>query len=591
MTTTAARPVDLQLLGQLLQERLQLKIFPNGPLQVKCARKEETLMVLGQHPEVVVPDTQQVFAALEQAIQALHLDWTQKVQLYLRVATQKHPYAFHTFTLNPAAAGAVSEEVAGKQAADDPDLLTGDIWDLPEQAGNPEQWAAGEAVAPGPIPAVSEPTIEKRSPNLLPAVVAGASATLVVLLAGLYPLTRPCVVGKCREIQTARQLSQDSTKIIQGNKSARSPLQAKAQLNEASNLLKTIPFWSFYYQEAQGLLQTYERQAEQLDEVVAIQKKAAAAAEKSKNPPHSVEIWQDIQSDWREAIAQLEQISPDSQLDSWRDRKLQEYRGNLEAINQRVKTEQLAQKRLKSAKAAAQLAEARQGVAQSLESWQLVQASWQTALKSLSQIPKGTLAEREAQQLLENYQLKLEESGDRKTTEQMAVATYNRAERAAAQAQKFEQQNQWSKAVTLWRQALGFAQQVPAGSHYHAKALSLVTSYTNSLGRSQSRLQVAVAMQKARADLKKTCGGSPKVCDYAVTGDLMTVYITSDYRRSLRQTAMTADKKRDFQTQQKVNNHVQTLQVALEAISNNAGIPISVYDPSGSLIGSYNPRQ
>ncbi len=591
MTTTAARPVDLQQLGQLLQERLQLKIFPNGPLQVKCARKEETLMVLGQHPEVVLPDAQQVFAALEQAVQALHLDWTQKVELYLRVATQKHPYAFHTFTLETASAGAVSEEVAGKQRTDEPDLLRGDIWDLPEQAAKPEAWAPGESVAPSPIPAVSEPTIEKRSPSLLPAVVAGASATLVVLLAGLYPFTRPCVIGKCREIQTARQLSQDSAKIIQGNKSARSPLQAKTQLNEASNLLKNIPFWSFYYQEAQGLLQTYERRSEHLAKIVEVQKKGAAAAEKSKNPPHSVETWQDIQSDWRAAIAQLEDIPSDSELDSWRDRKLQEYRANLNTITQRVKTEQLAQKRLKSAKTAAQLAEARQGVAQSLESWQLVQATWQTAVKSLSQIPKGTLAEREAQQLLESYQSKLAESRDRKTTEQMAVATYNRAVRVAGQAQKFEQQNQWSKAVTLWRQALSFAQQVPAGSNYYPKAQSLVASYTNSLGRAQSRLQVAVALQKARADLKKTCGGSPKVCDYAVTGDLMTVYITSEYRRSLRQTAMTADKKRDFQTKQKVNNHVQTLQVALEAISNNAGIPISVYDPSGSLIGSYNPQQ
>ncbi|HIK27732.1 MAG: hypothetical protein N3E45_16225 [Oscillatoriaceae bacterium SKW80] len=580
MTITAVPSIEQ--LGQILQERLQLKFFPNGPLQIKCARREGTLMILGQHPRVVVPDSQQIFAFLEQTVQGLRLEWMQKVELYLRVANEKYPYAFHSFTFATAAAGNVSEEITDKQ--ENTELLTGDIWDLSEQVAKPQE--SSEEV-------VSQPRIEKRSPifSVESALVAGASVTLVMLLVGLYFLNRPCVIGRCKEIQRARQLAQDAVKIIKGEQSQRSPLQAKAQLNEANELLRKIPFWSFYYQEAQGLLQTYEKRAENLAKVIEIQKKGAAAAEKSKNPPHSVETWQDIQSDWRAAIALLEEIPADSELDSWRERKLQEYRANLKAINQRVKTEQLAQKLLKSAKTAARLAEARQGVAQSLESWQLVQATWQTAVKLLSQIPKGTLAEQEAKQLLENYRLKLAESGNRQTTEQMALNTYNRAISAAEQAQKFEQKNQWSQAVKSWRQALSLAQQVPETSNYYLKAQSLVTSYKNYLEAAQSKLQVAVNLQKARDDLKKTCSGSPKVCDYAVTSDLMTVYITSEYRRALRLAALTADKKRDFKTKQKVNNHVQTLQVALEAISNNAGIPISVYDPSGYLIDSYDPQQ
>lgn len=581
MTITAVP--SLEQLGQILQDRLQLKFFPNGPLQIKCARREGTLMILAQHPRVVVPDSQKVFTVLEQAVQGLRLEWMQKVELYLRVANEKHPYAFHSFTFTTGDLANEEEVVTNKQ--ENMELLTSDIWDLPEQVAKPQE--SSEDI-------ISQPRIEKQAPiSSLEStlVAAAASVTLVMLVAGLYFLNHPCVIGRCKEIQIARQLAQDAAKIIQGSQSQRSPLQAKAQLNEASELLRKIPFWSFYYQEAQGMLQTYEKRAENLAKVIEIQKKGSAAAEKSKNPPHSVEKWQDIQSDWRAAIALLEEIPTGSELDSWRERKLQEYRANLKAINQRVNTEQIAQKRLKSAKTAARLAEARQGVAQSLESWQLVQATWQTAVKLLSQIPKGTLAEQEAKQLLENYRLKLEESRNRKTSEQMALDTYNRAISAAEQAQKFEQKNQWSQAVKSWRQALSLAQQVPKSSNYYLKAQSLITSYNNNLEAAQSKLQVAVNLQKAREDLKKTCSGSPKVCDYAVTSDLMTVYITSEYRRAIRQVAMVADKKRDFKTKQKVNNHVQTLQVALEAISDNAGIPISVYDPSGSLIGSYNPQQ
>lgn len=581
MTITAVP--SLEQLGQILQERLQLEFFPNGPLQIKCARREGTLMILAQHPRVVVPDSQQVFAVLEQAVQGLRLEWMQKVELYLRVANEKHPYAFHSFTFTTADLANEEEVVTNKQ--ENMELLTSDIWDLPEQVAKPQE--SSEDI-------ISPPRIEKQAPisSLESTLVAAAgSVTLLMLAAGLYFLNQPCVIGQCKEIQMARQLAQDAAKIIQGSQSQRSPLQAKAQLNEASELLRKIPFWSFYYQEAQGMLPTYEKRAENLAKVIEIQKKGAAAAEKSKNPPHSVEKWQDIQSDWRAAIALLEEIPAGSELDSWRERKLQEYRANLKAINQRVNTEQIAQKRLKSAKTAARLAEARQGVAQSLESWQLVQATWQTAVKLLSQIPKGTLAEQEAKQLLENYRLKLAESRNRKTSEQMALDTYNRAISAADQAQKFEQKNQWSQAVKSWRQALSLAQQVPKSSNYYLKAQSLITSYNNNLEAAQSKLQVAVNLQKAREDLKKTCSGSPKVCDYAVTSDLMTVYITSEYQRAIRQVAMVADKKRDFKTKQKVNNHVQTLQVALEAISDNAGIPISVYDPSGSLIGSYNPQQ
>ncbi|WP_017718826.1 hypothetical protein [Kamptonema formosum] len=610
--TTAVRQGDMQILGQLLEERLQLKFFLNGPLHVKCVRRQDTLMVLGQHPEVVVPDPQQVFSVLEQAIKSLlRPQNSQKVQLYLRVASKNQPYASHAFTLAPVAkqppppppapVAPESAEPVGASVGNSADLESLDRADLVRDAASGEDAPHPEVSEPpapaeefDPLPTLtvaSETSLALRGPHsLLPALLTSAGFTLLVLVAGVYPLSRPCVLGKCGEIATAQQLGQDSEKTLQQEKTAFGPVRAQEQLARAAEILKPIPFWSFYYPQAQSLLRSYEVREKRVSAILEIQKKATAAAGRSQNPPYSVPTWLEIQSEWREAIAQLEQLPADSEVAPWRERKLKEYRANLKEINGRVNAEQLGEKKLKTAKDAAKMAEARQSVAQSLESWQVVYATWQTAVQALAQIPPRTVASEEAQRLLQDYRLKLAASRERRTTEQMGANAYNQSLRLAEDAQRAERLNQWFQAVILWRKALNYAEQVPSETDFYAQSLPLRESYSNSLQRAQSKLQVALALQKARTDLKKTCSNALKICDYTVSSDMLTVYITPEYRQAVRDTALTADKQRDYKSRLKVDDHVQRLQTALELISKKTGIPISVYDPSGSLIGSYNPR-
>ncbi|MBW4497164.1 MAG: hypothetical protein KME26_29730 [Oscillatoria princeps RMCB-10] len=609
--TTAVRQGDMQILGQLLEERLQLKFFLNGPLHVKCVRRQETLMVLGQHPEVVVPDPQQVFSVLEQAIKSLlRPQFSQKVQLYLRVASKSQPYASHAFTLAPVAKQPPPppERVAPQSAepvetglGNSGGLASLDEAELVRDVARFQDVAKPEVSSPPapseefePLPTLtvaSETSLALRAPySLLPALLTSAGFTLLVLMAGVYPLSRPCVLGKCGEIATAQQLGLESAKILQQEKTAFGPVRAQQQLERAAEILKTIPFWSFYYPQAQSLLRTYEVREKRVSAILQLQKKAAAAAGRSQNPPYSVPTWLEIQSEWREAIAQLEQMPADSEVAPWRTRKLKEYRANLAEINRRVNAEQLGEKKLKAAKDAAKMAEARQSVAQSLDSWQVVYATWQTAVQALAQIPPRTVASEEAQRLLQDYRLKLAASRERRTTEQMGANAYNQSLRLAEDAQRAERLNQWFQAVILWRKALSYAEQVPGETDYYTQSLPLRESYSNSLQRAQAKLQVALALQKARADLKKTCSNALKICDYTVSSDMLTVYITPEYRQAVRDTALAADQQRDYKSRLKVDDHVLRLQTALELISKKTGIPISVYDPSGSVIGSYNPR-
>ncbi|MCT7948344.1 hypothetical protein NG798_00865 [Ancylothrix sp. C2] len=609
-TTVAVRPADLRHLGQQLEERLQLKLFPNGPMQVRCARRSETLMVLGQHSELVMPDTQQIFSILEQAITALHPDWVEKVQLFLQVTEKKQPYATHSFSIAaPTITGVppvplvskeemppLSEVATAEFSPEEPILtaenrakVTADVadpWETKEATSTPEPEMMTEEVP------VSKPVDEvPRKDNVwLPATVMGAGVSLVVLLGIVYPLTRPCVIGKCVELATAKELGQESVKILEGAKTAAAPIQAKSKLREAEEVLKTIPFWSFYYQEAQSLIQTYQNRAGVFDDLLEIQKSATLASQKSQNPPHSLGTWQEIQSLWRSAIAKLEKLPADSQIDGWREEKIKEYQKNVEVVNKRIQSEQKAENQLRAAISAGQIAEARQGVAQSLEGWQQVHATWQTAIKALQQVPVGTMAHREAQQIMQNYQPKLLETQARKITEEKAAAVYNQSLRLAENAQRSEEKNQWTQAVSLWRQAIVNTEKVPVGTDYYEQSLPLKEAYNSSLERAQAKLQVAVTLQKVRQDLRTTCAGRLKVCDYAVTGDRITVYISPEYQKAIRQAATIADRKNDSKTRATVDSRVQKLQSTLETISNRAGIPVQVYDSTGGVIGSYTPR-
>jgi hypothetical protein len=160
--------------------------------------------------------------------------------------------------------------------------------------------------------------------------------------------------------------------------------------------------------------------------------------------------------------------------------------------------ERQAQGYINAAKEAALIAEARQGVAQSLPHWQLVYATWQTALNRLKQIPQGTTAYEEAQQLSAFYLPKMASARDRKTQEQFAANAYNQGLRLAQLAKNSQANNQWSVALTHWRNALSYINQVPRDTFYYGKAQSLVAPYTAALKQAQGQLQLAVKLQQAR---------------------------------------------------------------------------------------------
>ena len=166
----------------------------------------------------------------------------------------------------------------------------------------------------------------------------------------------------------------------------------------------------------------------------------------------------------------------------------------------------------------------------------------------------------------------------------MAAKTYKQAVNAVSLARRYERQNQWTAAVTNWQTAVSSAKQIATSSSYSVEADKLIAPATLSLQQAREKLQVATRIQKTRSDLERTCSSEIRVCTYIMSSQGITVLISPAYEQSLQDSLIQASSQSDTSIIDGVNNHLQTLQQALEAISDNADVPLIVYDAQGNVI-------
>ena len=155
------------------------------------------------------------------------------------------------------------------------------------------------------------------------------------------------VANHCKRRRT---ISQAAFKTVQTTESAIAIAKAYDDLGTAKTLLKSIPAWSGQHQAAQTLLADNDAKSTVIGQLVRTLKKGNEAANRSQNPPHPLPEWREIQRLWRESIVALEKIPSDTTLYPVAQRKINEYRTNLEGINKRVVVEQQAQEEVDNAK-------------------------------------------------------------------------------------------------------------------------------------------------------------------------------------------------------------------------------------------------
>jgi tetratricopeptide (TPR) repeat protein len=576
----AAWEEDLLRFEKILQENLRLVVYEGEVFRVKCAVKNDHLMILTQHSKDFIADTESVFNALEQALQSFATHQEQEVELFLRISGLKLPYAKRSVLLKVVERSTDKEEKADSLS---PPLL------LPSVDSNNE---AFDPMADAHEISFSSESKLKRyfKPMLLSAVL-----FIAILGSFAYLLTRPCVMSECKELERAQQLEKSlgqkyEAQLTNTAKPEAELTELQQQIDAAKISLKTIPSWSFRHQEANQVLGNLSSKLEKINLAIKAFSAGSQAVEQSQTPTASQQELQARQKLWRIAIAPLETISSKDELYKLTQPKLLMYRARLQMVNQQLVAEDKWLKKLIAASSVAQDAIKRQATAQTIAELEKAQSTWLVVINALSAIPQTSSAYPEAQKLLSEYKPSFITVRDRKTKEQMAIDTYNQAVKLALQAKIYAQKNQWQVAATFWEQAVNTAKQVPGDSFYNSQAQTLIEPYSAALHLAQEKQVVAKNQQKISTDLDKTCSAAIRVCNFTLENRGITVKITPEYEQTLEISLRNGNSQGDQQGVANITNHLQTLQQALEVISENAYLPLFVYDAQGRLIHSRTPQ-
>lgn len=574
--TVATRADNLQLLANNLQEHLRADVPSGEFFEVRCAVKNYQLMILAQHPQGVAVDTENIFTVLKEALSNNSREYQQeKIDIFLRVVGVKLPYAKRSLTLEKHYDGENIKQVEEDFSVPDSSALTyspisevdSDSSNLVEIPGLPDN--------PQPKPA---------SFNIKLMVLAVIGVIISATLGGAYVATRPCLITKCNQLKTAQYLNSSYGELIDQINSEQDLARLQRKIDLTRINLRQIPGLSPYSQQSQQLSLSLSQKSEEIQQVFTAFQAAQIAEQKSKTPASNLKQLQDRRRLWRQAISPLEAIDRDRELYQLAQEKIASYRASLQAVNALLQKEDKYTRRITSAKAVAIVAEKRQATAKTLENWQKVEATWQVAVNALISIPAKSPAYSDAQKLISEYKPRLLAVKNRNTRELMAAKTYRQAVNAVSLAKRYERQNQWTAAVGNWQTALSSARQIATSSLYSVEAEKLIAPATVSLQQAREKLRVATRIQKTRSDLERTCSDEIRVCTYIMGSQGITVRISPAYEQSLQDSLIEASTQRDTSIIDGVNNHLQTLQQALEAISDNADVPLTVYDAQGNVI-------
>ena len=618
---------SLEVLAQRIHLFLAEQASGATALSIRCVLSRGKLMVLGEHPTETRVESELMLLTLKQAIhfhlpeiEALILDPEHQisldelpVQLYLRTLGQKRPYAFHRFfwPLKRASEGLSGEVVAenvqlGAQSSSLlPTPTEADVLDsepVNSEPVNSEPVNSDTETEPALVDKSAIPKLATAffSPQWLqpvslqlqeiPRWMIGGVAGVFALGGMVYGLSGPCVVGRCEQLSTAQTLNRSALALLSERPSPEDILEANRELKRAIKLLTAIPSWSRHHAVAQTDLSDYQQHSQAVEQLIEAQQRATLASQKSQSPPHPIQHWVSVRMHWRQAIALLKQIRDDSLVYDLGQEKLAEYSQNLAAIETRIQAEQTAESTLDGARQTGQLALHRTETADSFPGWQLAYKDWRDAVNSLQRIPQGTMAYDEAQELLANYRRYSAMASDRTRQERFAEQIYNQAQSSAHQARDFEQQNQWTLAVTHWRKALAQIQKVPSSATIHADAQAWVEPYRNALNQAETNLRKAITLQKVQKELNQACGASPPICQYIPAASSIRINVAAGYDYAIEQ-SMTPPPLRGNTSlinptiAQQANSLLQTI----ATVGVNAQMPIELYSSQGQLLARYVP--
>ena len=469
---------ELLLLGDILQKRLAAKVTDIRDFQVKCAIKNDLLMILTEHNSEVAVDTKQVFEVLAQTLQSQFNYKTQHIQFFLRVFGEKLPYAQYfldspmptaeeeTLLTEPIPDSFVSSPKASFLNHSSLDSI---LQNLSEDEDKSQE------INQGSDPFVHIPDQpEKR--HLLrsfpPASIIGTTVFIVFLyLSGTFVLHRGCVILECKELQTAKKFKGEYQQQIKSTKTDLELLAIQQKLDEVVADLQKIPQWSSRYQESQELINNFSQKSLKINQVFQALRTAKSVEKKTLDPAKTWSELRNRQNLLRQAITRLNTVKDESEFRQLVQRNLSRYENSLNTITQQLIKEETWLKKIASAKTLGDAAIKGQATAKSVTDWQQVKFNLQTAINSLKTIPEDSFGFQDASKLLATYQSKITVADDNAKKEKLAT---------------------------------------------------------------MSSQEVLAVMNQVKTDLNKTCTSNIKICTFAIEKNKINIRLTVEYQSLLQ---------------------------------------------------------
>lgn len=526
---------ELRLLGDILQTRLKAKVTDIQDFQVKCAIKNNLLMILTQHHPDVTVDTQQVFEVLAQTLQSQFNYKTQHIQFFLRVFGDKLPYAKYFLDSPMPTVETEGETESTNQKEKETSFV---IKSSPLTETEAETEAETELIPDSFIFSPEAPFLNYSSPELIlhnlsldedesqeiaeesypfvdipdqpkkrhlwrsfpPASIIGTIVFIVLLyLGGTFALHNGCAILGCKELQTAKQFKSEYRQQIKSTKTDLELLAIQQKLDAVVADLQKIPQWSPRYRECQELVDTLSQESLKINQVLLALRTATSVQKRNLNPAKSWAELRNRQNLLRQAITRLNSVKHESEFYQLVQGNLPGYENSLKTITQELIREETWLKKIASAKTLGDAAIKSQATAKSTTDWQQVKFNLQTAINTLKTIPEDSFGFQNAAKLLAAYQSKI----------------------------------------------------IVADDHTKKEQLSTMSSQ-----------QLLAIINQVKTDLNKACTSKVKICTFNIENNQINVRLTVEYKTLLKTNNLT------------MRLHYQNLQNALKVISQKYRLPV-----------------
>ncbi len=413
--------------------------------------------------------------------------------------------------------------------------------------------------------------------------VAGVGLVFTTFVGSFFLMSQPCLVRTCVPFEAAQRIGNDVTQMLQAANTWEDLERARGQLGLAKVQLDRVPSWSRYGLQAQQQRGRYQNLALAIEPVQAALKQATLATQKTQGDGLPIDTWREIGKSWDSVISQLKAIPSNSPLHSMAQDKLRQFEANQRQVQQRLAKEQEGQRLLVEARRlSAPLSDP--SVRNDLGG---TQVRLQEIVELLTAVPKATTAYTDAQQILSTYQSQLAAATTQQSQLQAAIDDYRQATVIAGEAKRLEGRQDWEGARDQWQSAIAMLQTIGSSSPNYVEAQARFGEYTLALKQAEQRASRSGAVAQARSALDGICSGRPTICTVEVTVDRIAVRLTLEYQQAV----LTAGTIGDADSKIQAVDHVKTLELALQATSDNAQIPLELYDPDGTLVGTHTPTR